>query len=130
MNVVNSHVIVEEEYQKIIDKHDMSYRSDIIVHVPFEEGVTETRREGNFVVFELKIRANKTDALTDFDKLNDYITKLDYPLCVFVNINSDESFIELVRDERIHIMNVLPNGNSAIVLHSCLGNGRAICQEL
>jgi len=129
-NLIDNHVVVEEEYQKTLDEHGISHRPDIVVHVPFEEEITETRREGNFVAFELKIQANKNDALKDFGKLNDYITKLDYPLCVFVNINSDESFIELVPDERIHVMNVVPNRKDIIVLHSYLRNGRAICQEL
>ena len=104
-NVIPDEAVVEEEYQKRESNHDMKYRPDILVHIPFEAGVTKSRKEGNFIAFELKLRANKKIASEDLKKLNAYLKKLDYELGIFVNIGSDESFIELVNDDKIHVFN-------------------------
>lgn len=129
-NLTSNRTLIEEEYQKRIPDHGISYRPDIIIHIPFEEGITKTRREGNFVAFELKLHANENDALGDFCKLNDYITLLKYPLGVFVNIGSEKSFIELVPNNKIHVLNVLKDKQDVIIVHSYLKNGKAICQRL
>lgn len=129
-NLISNRTLVEEEYQKRIRDHGISHRPDIIIHVPFEEGIARTRREGNFVAFELKLQANESDASDDFAKLNDYITILEYPLGVFVNITRQKSFIELVPNDKIHVLNVLRDGQNVIVIHSYLKNGKAIHQRL
>lgn len=116
-NLISNRTLAEEEYQKTIPDHGISHRPDIIIHIPFEEGITKTRREGNFVVFELKLRANQNDALDDFIKLNDYITILNYPLGIFVNVGSEKSFIELVPSNKIHVLNVLKDKQDVIVVH-------------
>jgi len=129
-NLICNRTLVEEEYQKTIPNHGISHRPDIIIHISFEEGITRSRREGNFIVFELKLRATKNGALDVFAKLNDYITILKYPLGVFVNIDREKSFIELIPNDKIHVLNVLKDRQDVVVIHSYLKNGKAICQRL
>lgn len=129
-NLICNRTLVEEEYQKRIPNHGISHRPDIIIHIPFEEGITRSRREGNFIAFELKLRATKNDALDDFAKLNDYITVLKYPLGIFVIIDSEKSFIELVPNDKIHVLNVPRDRQDISVTHSYLRNGKAIRQRL
>ena len=129
-NLICNRALVEEEYQKRIPNHGISHRPDIIIHIPFEEGITRSRREGNFIAFELKLRATKNDALDDFAKLNDYITVLKYPLGIFVIIDSEKSFIELVPNDKIRVLNVLRDRQDVVVMHSYLKNRKVICQRL
>lgn len=51
--------VVEQEYQKTIPQHGLTIRPDIIIHIPFDRGVTGSRREGNFVAVELKRRGSR-----------------------------------------------------------------------
>lgn len=78
--------IVEQEYQKRLPDHGVKVRPDIIIHVPTRAG--GNRRQGNFAVIELKRRAGQTDARKGFANLDAVIGALDYPLGVFVNIDS------------------------------------------
>lgn len=78
--------IVEQEYQKRIRDHGIDRRPDIIIHVPTPAG--EDRREGNFAVFELNFRCGPAEAQEDFENLDTVIGALNYPLGVFVNIDS------------------------------------------
>lgn len=87
-------IIVEEEYPKVFKQHGLKIRPDVIIHVPFEGSGLENRREGNFVVFELKRDATQEDAFHDFDKLEQMGNKLNYPLGIFVNIASGETYLE------------------------------------
>ncbi len=61
--------IVEQEYQKTIPHHGLTIRPDIIFHIPFERGVSDSRREGNFVAVELKRRASRRQAEDAFENL-------------------------------------------------------------
>lgn len=100
-------VIVEQEYQKRFKEHGITVRPDIIIHVPTPEG--HNRRKGNFVVFELKRRATLDNAQEDFGSLDAVIRALDYPLGVFVNIDSDDTHARLYQGaygERIHFFAV------------------------
>lgn len=90
--------IVEQEYQKNIPQHGLTIRPDIIVHVPFDRGATESRRQGNFVAVELKRRANKQMAEAAFDNLRQIKEALDYPLTIFVNVDSSDTYAELCPD--------------------------------
>jgi len=128
--VIPEEAVVEEECQKRKDNHDMIYRPDIVVHIPIEAGITRSRKEGNFIAFELKLRANKEAALEAFKKLNAYLTKLHYELSVFVNINSDESFIELANNEKIHVFNSVWNNREVFVTHSYLRGQEAVIKIL
>jgi hypothetical protein len=127
--LIPNKAIVEEEYQKTIPNHGISHRPDLIVHIPFETGLTGSRREGNFVAFELKIRASRLDAIDRFIKLNDYITLLDYPLGVFININNARSFVDLVPDYRINVFTVIKEENITKVSHSYLVNEHPVVTE-
>jgi hypothetical protein len=66
-------------------------RPDIIIHVPFERGVTESREEGNFVAMELKRRATDKTATGAFTNLAKMKKALKYPLTIFINIDSNET---------------------------------------
>jgi hypothetical protein len=129
-NLFSDHAIVEEEYQKTLPKHGITHRPDIIIHIPIEEGVTRSRNEGNFVAFELTLQANRTNAINAFRKLNDYVRILHYQLGIYVNINSETSFVELVPDDLIHVLNVLRDEQRVVVTHSHLENGKPVSHEL
>ena len=85
--------IVEQEYQKRMRDHGIDRRPDIIIHVPTPAG--GDRREGNFAVFELNFRSGPMEAKEDFDNLDTVIGALNYPLGIFVNIDS-------VRTQAVH----------------------------
>jgi hypothetical protein len=78
--------VVEQEYQKRMRDHGIDRRPDIIIHVPTSEG--GDRRAGNLAVFELNFRAGPKEAQEDFDNLDTVIAGLNYPLGIFVNIDS------------------------------------------
>jgi hypothetical protein len=86
--------IIEQEYQKRFAPHGIRVRPDIIIHVPFDSDEHNTHGEGNFVVFELKLNARESAALTDLDNLSQMCSLLNYPLGVFININATSSHIE------------------------------------
>ncbi|WP_233081920.1 hypothetical protein [Rheinheimera soli] len=86
--------IVEQEYQKRIKDHGFKIRPDLIVHIPFEGAGFDSRSVGNFVVIELKHRANRKSARADYQNLHRMCDVLGYPLAVFINIDSDKTFID------------------------------------
>jgi hypothetical protein len=88
-------VIVEQEHQKSVPDHGITFRPDIIVHVPHKEGSAEPRSRWNFVAIELKRRANSETARRDLSKLATMSEKLRYPLTVFINMDSARTFAEL-----------------------------------
>lgn len=89
------HTVLEQEYQKRSELHGIKIRPDIIIHEPFDSTRHENRTQGNYAVIELKLNANESDAKNDFDKLTVMIEVLEYPLGIFVNINSSHTFAEL-----------------------------------
>jgi hypothetical protein len=129
-HLFSDRAIIEEEYQKTIRYHHISHRPDLIVHIPFEEGIAGSREEGNFVALEIKMRAGRDDAISDFSKLDDYITLLKYPLGIFINMNSEESFIEWIPNNNIHVLNVLKDGQNVVVIHSSLENEKPLSRKL
>ena len=88
--------IVEQEYQKRIKDHNTTIRPDLIIHVPFDPNKHNTRREGNFVVFELKLNSNTNEkkAVSDYKNLAVICEKLSYPFAVFIIINGDSTYID------------------------------------
>ena len=86
--------IIEQEYQKTFPAHGITIRPDILLHVPFERGETQNRWEGNFVALELKLRASAKDADDDFSSLSLLALKLSYPLTIFLNIDSSETYFK------------------------------------
>jgi hypothetical protein len=61
--------VVEQEYPKKLKEHGLKIRPDLIIHVPFNPEKHKSRREGNFAVIELKLRANKERAIKDYNHL-------------------------------------------------------------
>ncbi len=45
-------------------------------------------------VIELKLKANKERAIEDYNHLSDICNELDYPLTIFINPGSSETFFE------------------------------------
>lgn len=127
--LIPNNAIIEDEYQKTLQNHGIRYRPDLLVHIPFELGVFRNRREGNIVIFELKRKANKMDAIDRFIKLNYYIRELNYPLAFFINIDDRRSFVQFVPDNRIHVFNVIKENEKTKVFHSYLSNESIQTQE-
>ena len=87
--------MLQQEYQKRLNRHGIRIRPDIIIHVPFERGVTESREEGNFVAMELKRRATRKTAKGAFANLVKIKKALKYSLTIFINIDSYQTQIAL-----------------------------------
>lgn len=85
--------LVEQEYQKRAKVHGIRLRPDIIVHVPFERGVSPTRSHDNHLVIMLKLKANKKRADEDFAKLTTICSKLGYSVGAFVNISTSDLWL-------------------------------------
>jgi hypothetical protein len=88
--------IIEQEYQKRLFSHGLTIRPDIVIHDPYDPTRHASRAIGNIVVIELKLKANATQAAADFASLSTMLTVLQYPLGVFININSSETHASLV----------------------------------
>jgi hypothetical protein len=100
--------ILEMEYQKSAP-HNTRQRPDIVFHVPTEYSGAEVR-QNNFAVFALKRRATARDAEDDFRRLDEMCERLDYPLAIFINVDSEQTFDSQYRGlfrERLHTFSVL-----------------------
>lgn len=93
--VMQDDPIIEEEYQKRIRAHGIRIRPDIIVHVPFDRGGMDRRDQGNFIAIELKRLATLESASKAFANLEQMKRKLNYPLTIFINIDSEKTHHEL-----------------------------------
>ncbi len=115
--------ILEHEHQKTKTRHRTNIRPDIIVHIPFERGVTRHRREGNFVAIELKWRASPQRAKADFKSLLTITDKLDYPLTIFVNIDSSRTHANLcpsrIANQTVCFAVRLVNGAPVVHMERC-----------
>jgi hypothetical protein len=87
--------MLQQEYQKRLLRHGIRIRPDIVIHVPFERGVTKNREEGNVAAMELKRRATNKTAKGAFGNLVKMKKALKYPLTIFINIDSDETHVAL-----------------------------------
>ncbi|MGA2661942.1 MAG: hypothetical protein ABSH34_31060 [Verrucomicrobiota bacterium] len=85
--------IVEEEYQKRACEHGLKLRPDIIVHIPFGRPGMTDRTKGNYLVLGLKLAADRTTAVVDFQKLVRICDALKYANAVFINVASHELFL-------------------------------------
>lgn len=92
--------IAEQEYQKRARDHGLAIRPDIIIHVPFERGLHVRRSEGNYVVIEIKCKSSFAEAQKDFEKLGRMCNILDYPIGIFINIDSADTFLEYYDGEQ------------------------------
>jgi hypothetical protein len=88
--------IIEQEHQKRALAHGLTCRPDIIIHEPFDQTRHHDRSQGNYIVMELKVRSTAKEAAADFESLGDMIQKLNYPLGIFINIDSGRTYSELV----------------------------------
>lgn len=88
--------LLREEYQKRLAEHGLRIRPDIILHEPFDPGRHRGREEGNHAVMELKRRATPSTATDAFTNLVAMIDALNYPLGVFINIDSPKTWAESV----------------------------------
>lgn len=84
---------VEAEYPKRLKVHGLRFRPDIIVHIPYERGVSPTRRDDNFLVIMLKRAADKKRADDDFGKLSQLCHVLDYPVGALVNVGTSDLWL-------------------------------------
>ncbi len=91
--VMDDHLI-EHEYQKTLKDHGITIRPDLVIHIPFDESRFGSRSEGNYAVIELKLRASRAEALEDLTHISTMCQKLDYPLGIFINIDSDETYFD------------------------------------
>lgn len=83
---------VEEEYQESAVVHGLEFRPDLIIHSHFERGLFEHRRQGDYVVIELKRHASKQAAETAYAQLDRICSLLDYAMGIFINVDSDQVF--------------------------------------
>lgn len=119
--IFHSEAIVEQEYQKTLKNHGISKRPDIIIHIPYEEEKYKSRHAGNFVVIQLKRKASEHTAREDFDKLDLMFEKLDYPLGIFLNVDSNETFFDSYPGnykDRLHCFAVQLSNNEVVLYES------------
>lgn len=113
--------IVEEEYQKRAKDHGTTIRPDLIIHVPFDRGLHDSRRDGNYVVIQLKRNASADAASKDFADLDFMFRELRYELGIFVNVDSGVTFFDRYEgdfSERLHCFAVRLNQNVLAVAES------------
>ncbi len=90
--LMETQLISENEYQKKQSEHGLRIRPDIIIHEPFNEEIHTSRKEGNYLVLELKLRGSINKVLEDFDSIDSMIGNLSYHNGAFINIGSDNTF--------------------------------------
>ncbi len=115
--------IIEQEYPKTLKKHGIYRRPDIIIHIPYKDRIHPSRRYGNYVVIQLKLNATKEKAKEDFEKLDLMFDKnnLDYPIGIFLNINSDKTFFDSYSGDyknRLHCFAVKLSDNKVLIYES------------
>jgi hypothetical protein len=90
---VSADAIVEQEFQKRTVTHGLRLRPDLIIHVPFDGERHSNRSEGNYICFELKLRASEAQAREAYSNLAQLMRALNYPLGIFINISSNQTHI-------------------------------------
>lgn len=116
--VLTDDPIIEEEYQKRLLAHGIRIRPDVIVHIPFDRGLTDRRDQGNFIAIELKRRATPKKAKEAFKKLALMEKALNYPLRIFINVDSEQTRFELcpksIVDQTVCFAVRLEDGNPVV----------------
>ena len=77
---------VREEYQKRAKAHGLRLRPDIIIHVPYERGLSPSRKHDNYMVILLKRAAARSKSLQNFRSLERICSILNYPVGVSINV--------------------------------------------
>ena len=85
--------LVEQEYVQSAAAHGLDIRPDLLLHCPFDRGVFQDRRQGNYVAIELKRRANKQAASQDYARLDRICAVLDYAMGIFINVDAKQIFL-------------------------------------
>lgn len=93
--IADEGALVEQEYQKTFRQHGLAIRPDIIIHAPFDQERHADRKQGNFAVFELKRRATEAQARGDFQSLLAMMHSLNYPIGIFVNVDSNKTYVDV-----------------------------------
>lgn len=122
--------VVEQEYQKRMAEHGITYRPDIIIHRPTPK--RGDRREGNYLVILLKCRASSRKAREDFDRLDEILAALNYDVGLFVNIDSHYTRAEHYggpNSEQLHFAAVWLDEGRVVVRHEYY-DGTKLVSEL
>jgi hypothetical protein len=90
---------VRVEYQKRAEAHGIILRPDLIIHVPFERGVSPTRKHDNYVVMLLKRAPSRAKAMENFASLEVICSTLNYPIGVSISIASAKKWLPEVPPE-------------------------------
>jgi hypothetical protein len=85
--------LVQEEYQKRAERHGITLRPDLIIHVPFERGVSPTRKNDNYMVILLKRSAGWAKAKENFSNLEIICSGLNYPVGISINVASSKLWL-------------------------------------
>jgi hypothetical protein len=113
--------VIEQEYQKRLSAHEINIRPDLIIHIPFERGTMEQRRDGNFVAIEIKRRS--ADVRGAFESLRKISEALDYALTVFINIDSQQTHADLcpasITQRTVCFAVLLENGAPVVRVQAC-----------
>ena len=113
--------IIEQEHQKTLNRHGLNIRPDIIIHRSFDPAVHASRREGNFAVIELKLRASPRQAVDDIASLISMLDILHYKVGIFINVGcfkTHANHIHVGANGRIVLFAVdLKEGSAQVVEH-------------
>lgn len=119
--IIPGDAVIEQEYQKSLETHGINIRPDIIIHIPYSEETGLSRASGNFVIIQLKLKANEIKAKEDFKNMDLMFSKLDYPLGIFLNIDSDKTFYSSYSGEhkdRLHCFAVKLSKDKVFICES------------
>jgi len=134
INLFPKGAILESEYQKKLDEHGLRLRPDLIVHMPTE--ITHANvRKNNYLLIQFKVHATLRKAIADFKKINDLIRILDYPIGIFINVDSEgkEFLASYSRGEykqRIHEISVYREDGETIIRHVSYINGEIVSRVM
>jgi len=133
-NLFPKDAIFETEYQKRLDLHNLRRRPDLIVHIPTEMTNADVR-ENNYLVVQFKVKATLRKAIADFKKINELIAKLNYPMGVFINVDSEgKAFLGTYSKgeykEKIHELSVYIKYEEIVIRHDYYSNGNIVSRVI
>jgi hypothetical protein len=99
--------ILEIEDQKRFNTPGMKRRPDIVFHTPAVAG--GNARNDNYAVWAVKGHGDEDDAVSDFEKLDVMVSRLHYPVGIFINVGLPYDFVRAYQGpfaERLYGMTV------------------------